>query len=459
MSNFFGRNKRVTIAIKRKILWCRSHYQTNAYQSENWKYQRLGLIREQAMRIDEDDQVLYTICLKNEEAERLNSWVARGVDLPVKDVSHHRGRCFRAPMWALRFVENEWVGVDMPLDAVLDFVQWVGELLRSQRLEDIPMVEFLPQYPNIRITLQKAQNDSLRRAKARDPDEPNDVEIPEPGPVVRNNVATTAAAGDVDMTDADSDATVSEAGTTVTVQGLNGLFAHINSRQQTPLQQTPRVDSTSLARQAYARRATRRARTAIPAAMQQRSVANDAAPARIRLSFRDALGRNRGVGAVGGNHNAGTAGRNHGVASAGGTRSVALQASHHGQDRATVGANHNIGIANGSRSVGTQAGHGYEQLPGGARRYALPLGQPGLPALAPSGDEVLDRLMAGAFMVRHVHANLIWLRGAVVPESPGVVDAVCDGLLAIGPALSAAVDRRRVVTGPMAERDDVLRRA
>ena len=204
------------------------------------------------------------------------------------------------------------------------------------------------------------------------------------------------------------------------------------------------------------RRAARRARTATPAAMQQRSVTNDAAPARIRLSFRDALGGNRGVG---GNHSVGTAGGNHGVASAGGSRSVALQAGHHRQDRATAGANHNVGIANSNRSVGTQAGHRYEQLPAGTRRYALPLGQPGMPALTPSGDEVLDRLMAGAFMVRQVHANLMCLRGAVVPETPGVVDAVCDSLLAIGPALSTAVDRRHVVMGPMAERDDVLRRA
>jgi hypothetical protein len=218
VSNFFGRNKRVTLAIKRKILWCRSHYQTNAYQTANWKFQRLGLIREQAIRIDEDDEALYTITLKNEEAERINSWYHAGIDMPTKDALHHRGQTFRSPIWALRFIENEWVGVDMPLDSVLDFVQWTTEMLASGRLNDIPMIEFLPQFDKIRITLQKAQVDSIARAKARGHDEPNDVHVPdtasEAEQMDREDSMLDAEGEDVDMEDADlySDATISAAG-------------------------------------------------------------------------------------------------------------------------------------------------------------------------------------------------------------------------------------------------------
>jgi hypothetical protein len=202
ISNFFGRNKRCTLAIKREVYWCRSHYQTNAFKRENWKYQRLGLIQEQACRIEEDSGARYTICLKNEEAERLNNWAINGEDLPVKAVKHKRGQSFRAPMWALRFMENEWVGTDKTLDEVFEFVAWTNQLLRTGRIQDIPIIEFLPQFENVKITLQKAQKDSIARAKSRGLNARNDVEIPD----ASNAVDILAIAEEAEeMVESDSD--------------------------------------------------------------------------------------------------------------------------------------------------------------------------------------------------------------------------------------------------------------
>jgi hypothetical protein len=220
VSNFFGRNKRVTLAIKRKILWCRSHYQTNAYQTETWKFQRLGLILQQAQFIRDDDHVLYTICLKNEEAERLNNWTAHHEDLPAREMSHYRGRCFRAPIWSLRHIESHWIGVDKPDIYIRDFAIWAADLLRTGHLTDIPMLEFLPQYAGIKIKLQKAQTDSLRRAADRadadsdatedayDSDNAGGHTAPRGHGARANNAGGDDDGYDVEMTDAgdDSDA-------------------------------------------------------------------------------------------------------------------------------------------------------------------------------------------------------------------------------------------------------------
>lgn len=167
----------------------------------------------------------------------MNNWVINGEDLPAKTVKHKRGQSFRSPVWALRYIENKWVGTDKTLDDVIEFVAWTNHLIRTGRLADIPKVEFLPQFENVKITLQKAQKDSIARAMRREPDA-TDVDIlaiAEEAEMVEsgtdygydgdddddrggsedgNDTEDEPNTGDVEMADADhdSDATISMAG-------------------------------------------------------------------------------------------------------------------------------------------------------------------------------------------------------------------------------------------------------
>jgi hypothetical protein len=165
ISNFFGRNKRCTLAIRNPIIWCRSHYQTNAYQNENWRFQKMHLIDEQLIRIESSDPgTLYTVTLKHSEAIRLDNFV-RGVTEPARPPRLHlRGTSFEAPLAILQYFENNFLGRNKTKEHCQSILEWTFDEMMAGRMTEIPHIEFLPQFPGIKLQVQDVQRRGLIRA-------------------------------------------------------------------------------------------------------------------------------------------------------------------------------------------------------------------------------------------------------------------------------------------------------
>jgi hypothetical protein len=204
ISNFFGRNKRCTSAIKNPVVWCRSHYQTNAYSNVHWKFQKLALIDEQLIRIENDSPgTYYTITVKHSEAVRLDAHM-RGIPQPNRPPRmHNRGTSYEAPLNTLRHIELSWIGTDKSPDDCRELLHWVYGEMTAGRVDDIPSFEFLPHFNGVRVHVQDPQlrgivrSDNRARARAQ---------------VVDSNMGS-AVVGDVEMTGVDADMGDSEAPT------------------------------------------------------------------------------------------------------------------------------------------------------------------------------------------------------------------------------------------------------
>jgi hypothetical protein len=147
VSDFFGRNKTCTKLIAQPIIWCRAHYQQKGYHKRTWRFERLQLVSEQFRRIEKQEpSILYTLVPIRGESERIISIVEKDKDIPPKEATHGRGQHYRAPRWALMRIYNRFVGENFTMEDCIEFLTWAEKHMKLGHLQQIPQIEFLPQF-------------------------------------------------------------------------------------------------------------------------------------------------------------------------------------------------------------------------------------------------------------------------------------------------------------------------
>lgn len=172
ISDHFGRNKACTRDITEWPLFCRKHYQRATYNKELWQIRKVKLILRQFDVIEaEFPGTTYDITLKKSEEDRLNEFsrkIAGGMSAvdaaaavaPVPD------RAFEAPIDVLRELD-QYIGKDKTMQDVKDAMDVILQMLQAKETEQVPSIEFLPQFPG------KAPSPKKTPAKTRAPKSPS----------------------------------------------------------------------------------------------------------------------------------------------------------------------------------------------------------------------------------------------------------------------------------------------
>lgn len=189
VSDHFGRNKACTKLIPRLVRFCRKHYQRSAYHKERWPFQKCELILMQLDWIEEDvPNVTFEIILKKSEMMRLSAdSIAKAsgsnsnkgktkaaaetttstssnptakpkgkgkakedddddyASPPSTPADDSKSKLFEAPIHILRHIETTFCGRNKTVSDCVDVVDWLRDHLDQGTLEDLPVVEFLPE--------------------------------------------------------------------------------------------------------------------------------------------------------------------------------------------------------------------------------------------------------------------------------------------------------------------------
>jgi hypothetical protein len=147
VSDCFGRNKKCTHRIENPIIWCRSHYQQQAYHKIKWITQRIELVKIQLMRNERQENGLrYTIVLLKSECNRVNSLVNGDGDLLLRPSKNLRGQPYRAPSWALLQILERFIGEDRTQKECEELLAWIKKHAAEGHLKSFPEVELLPKW-------------------------------------------------------------------------------------------------------------------------------------------------------------------------------------------------------------------------------------------------------------------------------------------------------------------------
>jgi hypothetical protein len=165
ISDYFGRNKAKTRAIKRPVIYCRKHYQRCSNKESVWRFIKIRLILEQIERIEEDHpNTTYDVSLKKSEMDRLSKY--NNEKAAGKNPSGGIATKKVATIPVLKHIYVHFVGKGKTKTECEDLVNWCRTQIIDGHMEFLPTFEMVPN-----ISIIEEDEETVETADDEDSDD------------------------------------------------------------------------------------------------------------------------------------------------------------------------------------------------------------------------------------------------------------------------------------------------